>query len=131
MSYHHRLLSNPTLNKAGAQATPVEALCVAYLQNPDLLLTIVDIQAAKDEVKVKEGKLLPHLDLQARKNLVASNDGSSITSAANVFEITTKFNLFNWFSDRAAVGQIIEKMNIANGVRNKACLDTRQLVIIA
>ena len=60
-------LEQPEFYKAGAQATPVEALRVAYLQNPELLSTIEDIQATKDEVKVKEGKFLTRLDLQARK----------------------------------------------------------------
>ena len=124
-------LEQPDFYKAGAQATPVEALRVAYLQNPDLLSTIEDIQAAKDDVKVKEGKFLPRLDLQARKNLGTSNDGRNSTNAADVLELTVNFNLFNGFSDKAAVGQIIEKMNTANDIRDKACVDTRQLVTIA
>ena len=124
-------LEQPEFYKAGAQATPVEALRVAYLQNPDLLSTIEDIQATKDEVKVKEGRFLPRLDLQARKNLGTSNDGRNSTNAADVLELTANFNLFNGFSDKAAVGQVIEKMNTANDVRDKACVDTRQLVTIA
>ena len=124
-------LEQPDFYKAGAQATSVEALRVAYLQNPELLSTIEDIQAAKDEVKVKEGKFMPRLDLQARKNLGTSNDGRNSTNAADVLELTANFNLFNGFSDKAAVGQIIEKMNTANDMRDKACVDTRQLVTIA
>jgi outer membrane protein, adhesin transport system len=124
-------LEQPEFYKAGAQATPVEALRVAYLQNPELLSTIEDIQATKDEVKVKEGKFMPRLDLQARKNLGTSNDGRNSTNAADVLELTANFNLFNGFSDKAAVGQTIEKMNTANDVRDKACVDTRQLVTIA
>jgi outer membrane protein, adhesin transport system len=124
-------LEQPEFYKAGAQATPVEALRVAYLQNPDLLSTIEDIQATKDEVKVKEGRFMPRLDLQARKNLGTSNDGRNSTNAADVLELTANFNLFNGFSDKAMVGQAIEKMNTANDVRDKACVDTRQLVTIA
>jgi adhesin transport system outer membrane protein len=124
-------LEQPEFYKAGAQATPVEALRVAYLQNPELLSTIEDIQATKDEVKVKEGRFMPRLDLQARKNLGTSNDGRNSTNAADVLELTANFNLFNGFSDKAMVGQAIEKMNTANDVRDKACVDTRQLVTIA
>ena len=124
-------LEQPEFYKAGAQATPVEALRVAYLQNPDLLSTIEDIQATKDEVKVKEGRFMPRLDLQARKNLGTSNDGRNSTNAADVLELTANFNLFNGFSDKAQVGQAIEKMNTANDIRDKACVDTRQLVTIA
>ncbi len=124
-------LEQPEFYKAGAQATPVEALRVAYLQNPDLLSTIEDIQATKDEVKVKEGRFLPRLDLQARKNLGTSNDGRNSTNAADVLELTANFNLFNGFSDKAGVSQAIEKMNTANDIRDKSCVDTRQLVTIA
>ena len=124
-------LEQPEFYKAGAQSTPVEALRVAYLQNPDLLSTIEDIQATKDEVKVKEGRFLPRLDLQARKNLGTSNDGRNSTNAADVLELTANFNLFNGFSDKAGVSQAIEKMNTANDIRDKSCVDTRQLVTIA
>lgn len=116
---------------AGVEATPAEALRVAYLKNPDLLSTIEDIQATKDEIKTKEARYLPRVDLQARKNLGTSSDGRNSTNAADVLEVTMSFNLFNGFSDQASVSQSIEKMNTANDVRDKACVDTRQLVTIA
>jgi outer membrane protein, adhesin transport system len=117
--------------KTGAEPTSIEALKVAYLRNPDILSTIEDIQATKDEVKTREAKYLPRLDLQARKNLGTSNDGRNSTSAADLLELTMNFNLFNGGSDKALVGQTIEKMNTATDIRDKACVDTRQLVTIA
>lgn len=124
-------LEQPEFYASGVQATPVEALRVAYLQNPNLLSTIEDIQATKDEVKTKEAKYLPRLDLQARKNLGTSSDGRNSTNAADVLELTMNFNLFNGFSDKASVSQAVEKLNTANDFRDKACIDTRQLVTIA
>ena len=124
-------LEQPEFYKAGAEATATEALRVAYLQNPNILATSEDIQATKDEVKTKEAKYLPRLDLQARKNLGTSSDGRNSTNAADVLELTMNFNLFNGFSDKAAVSQTIEKLNTANDMRDKACIDTRQLVTIA
>jgi outer membrane protein, adhesin transport system len=124
-------LEQPEFYASGAQATTSEALRVAYLKNPDLLSTIEDIQASKDEVKTKEAKYLPRLDLQARKNLGTSNDGRNSTSAADVLELTANFNLFNGFSDKAAISQTIEKLNVSNDLRDKACVDTRQIVSIA
>ena len=56
-----------------------------------------------------EGKFMPRLDLQARKNLGTSNDGRNSINAPDVLELTANFNLFNGFSDKAAVGQAIEK----------------------
>ncbi|MES2636766.1 MAG: TolC family protein, partial [Pseudomonadota bacterium] len=124
-------LEQPTFFSAGVQATPVEALRVAYMQNPNLLSTIEDIQATKDEVRTKEAAYLPRLDLQARKNLGTSSDGRNSTNAADVLELTMNFNLFNGFSDKASVGRAVEKLNTANDFRDKACVDTRQLVTIA
>lgn len=124
-------LEQPEFYATGAQATPVEALHLAYLQNPNLLSTIEDIQATKDEVKSREARYLPRLDLQARKNLGTSSDGRNSTNAADVLELTMNFNLFNGFSDKAAVSQTVEKLNTANDFRDKACVDTRQLVTIA
>ena len=124
-------LEQPEFYSAGAEPTAADALRIAYLKNPDLLSTVEDIQAAKDEVKTKEAKFLPRLDLQARKNLGTSRDGRNSTSAADVLELTMNFNLFNGFSDKAAISQGVEKINSANDIRDKSCVDTRQLVTIA
>ncbi len=124
-------LEQPEFYKAGTEPTATDALRVAYLRNPNILSTSEDIQAAKDEVKTREAKYLPRLDLQARKNLGTSNDGRDSTSAADLLELTMNFNLFNGGTDKALVSQTIEKMNTATDQRDKACVDTRQLVTIA
>jgi outer membrane protein, adhesin transport system len=124
-------LEQPEFYSAGAEATAADALKVAYLKNPDLLSTMEDIQAGMQEVKTKEAKYLPRLDLQARKNLYASNDGRNSSSAADMLELTASFNLFNGFSDKAAISQTLEKLNVSNDLRDKACVDTRQIVSIA
>ena len=124
-------LEAPNFFSSGTEATAADALRVAYLQNPDLLSTIEDIQASKDEVKGKKSRYSPRLDLQARKNLGISNDGRNSTSSADVVELTMNFNLFNGFSDKNIISQTEEKLNTAEDKRDKACVDTRQLVSIA
>jgi adhesin transport system outer membrane protein len=124
-------LEQPEFYSAGAEPTAADALKVAYLKNPDLLSTMEDIQATQAEVKTKQAKYLPRLDLQARKNLHASSDGRNSTNAADVLELTANFNLFNGFSDKAAISQTLEKLNVSNDLRDKACVDTRQIVSIA
>ena len=117
--------------KTGVETTVTDALRVAYIKNPDLLSTIEDIQAVKDEVKTKKARFFPRLDLEARKNLGVSRDGRNSTSAADVLQLTMNFNLFNGFSDKNLLNQTEEKLNSAQDQRNKACVDTRQLVVIA
>ena len=84
-----------------------------------------------NEIKTNEGRYYPRLDLQARKNLGTSSDGRNSTSAADVLELTMNFNLFNGFSDSNLIKQTAEKLNGARDMRDKACVDTRQLVSIA
>lgn len=124
-------LEAPTFFNSGVEPSSAEALKVAYNQNPDLLSTIEDIQASKDEIKTREARYMPKLDLQARKNLGVSSDGRFSTSAADVLELTMNFNLFNGFSDKNLVKQTAEKLNNSQDLRDKACVDTRQLMVIA
>ena len=124
-------LEAPTFFYAGVEPTASAALKVAYNQNPDLLSTIEDIQASQDEVKTKESRYMPKLDLQARKNLGVSSDGRFSSGAADLLELTMNFNLFNGFSDLNSVKQTAEKLNNSKDLRDKACVDTRQIVVIA
>lgn len=124
-------LEAPTFYNAGVEPSSAEALKVAYNQNPDLLSTIEDIQASKDEIKTRESRYYPKLDLQARKNLGVSNDGRFSSNAADLLELTMNFNLFNGFSDQNAIKQTAEKLNNSKDLRDKACVDTRQIVVIA
>ncbi len=124
-------LEAPTFFNSGVEPTSAEALKVAYHKNPDLLSTIEDIQATKNEVQAREARYLPRFDLQARKNLGTSSNGKNSTSAADVLELTMNFNLFNGFSDQNLVRQTAQKLNSAHDMRDKACVDTRQLLVIA
>ncbi|MDO9366386.1 MAG: TolC family outer membrane protein [Methylotenera sp.] len=124
-------LEAPTFFNGGVEPTSTEALKVAYTHNPDLLSTIEDIQAKKNEIKTSESRYMPKLDLQARKNLGTSSDGQYSSSAADVLELKLNFNLFNGFSDQNSIKQTAQKLNGAEDMRDKACVDTRQIVVIA
>lgn len=124
-------LEAPAFFNAGVEPTKLDALKVAYRQNPDVLAAIEDIQASKDEIKTREAKYMPRLDLQARKNLGVSNNGRYNSSAADLLELTMNWNLFNGFSDQNLVKQTGEKLNNSHDLRDKACVDTRQIVAIA
>lgn len=117
--------------KDGVSSTSTEALQLAYKQNPDLLGAMENIVATQQEVKSKQGKYYPRLDFQARKNLDASSDGRNSSSAADIAELTLTFNLFNGLSDISSVSQTAEKLNSTQDLRDKACIDTRQTLVIA
>ena len=124
-------LEAPTFFNAGVEPSAVEALKVAYNQNPDLLSAIENIQSSQEEIKAREARYMPKLDLQARKNLGVSSDGRFSSSAADLLELTMNFNLFNGFSDHNSVNQAAQKLNNSKDLRDKACVDTRQIVVIA
>lgn len=124
-------LEMPTFMQAGVEPSSAEALKLAYFQNPDLLATIEDIQAKEREIKFNEARYVPRLDLQARKNLGTSSDGANSLASADLLELTMNFNLFNGFSDQNLIKQTAEKLNNSRDLRDKACVDTRQVVTIA
>jgi adhesin transport system outer membrane protein len=124
-------LESPTFFNAGVEPSAVEALKIAYNQNPDLLSAIENIQSSQEEIKAREARYMPKLDLQARKNLGVSSDGRFSSSAADLLELTMNFNLFNGFSDHNSVNQAAQKLNNSKDLRDKACVDTRQIVVIA
>jgi len=96
-----------------------------------LLATIEDIQAKEREIDFNRARYMPRLDLQARKNLGTSSDGENSLAAADVVEVVMNFNLFNGFSDQNLIKQTAEKLNNSRDLRDKACVDTRQVVTIA
>lgn len=124
-------LEKPTFTQVGVEKTSAEALKLAYFQNPDLLATIEDIQAKEREIDFNRARYMPRLDLQARKNLGTSSDGRNSIASADVLEVVMNFNLFNGFSDQNLIKQTAEKLNNSRDLRDKACVDTRQVVTIA
>lgn len=124
-------LEVPTFYNAGVEASSEEALKLAYAQNPDLLAKIEGIQASQDEIKAREARYYPRLDLEGRKNLGTSHQGENSVSAADLLQLTMNFNLFNGFSDKNLIKQTAEKLNTSKDLRDKACIDTRQTVVIA
>lgn len=124
-------LETPSFFNSGVEPNVTDALKLAYLQNPDLLSAIEDIQSKEKEIQTNQARYMPRLDLQARKNLGTSSDGRNSNAAADVLELTMNFNLFNGFSDQNLIRQTAEKLNSSRDMRDKSCVDTRQIVSIA
>lgn len=124
-------LEDVTYLNEGLQPTVNQALELAYRQNPELLSSIENIVATQQEVQGTRAKYMPRIDLQARKNLDVNSSARNSSLAADTLELTATFNLFNGFSDKARIGQASEKLNSALDLRDKACVDTRQTLVIA
>lgn len=118
-------------SKAGINPSVTQALSQGYQKNPDLLAAIENIVATQQEVEAKRAKYMPRLDLLARKNLTTSSNGENSLVAADVLELTATFNLFNGFSDKANIDQSLQKLNASQDLRDKACVDIRQTLVVA
>lgn len=117
--------------KDGVEPDANQALMVAYKQNPQLLSAIENIVATQQELEGRKARYMPRLDLQGRKNLDVSSDGRNSSMAADTLELVATFNLFNGLSDKAMIAQAGEKLNTSHDLRDKACIDTRQTLVIA
>jgi len=115
----------------GVEPTAVAALKEAYQKNPDILASIENIVATQQEVEARKGRYYPRLDLQGTKNLYTSSNGENSLAAADVLALTATFNLFNGFTDKSLINQTVEKLNTSQDLRDKACVDTRQTLVIA
>lgn len=124
-------LSSPKVHQNGVESSIQEALDVAYHNNPELLATIEGIEANKDGIDTRKSAYMPRFDLEARKNIQHSRNGRFNDAAADAIELQFSWNLFNGFSDKNAIQQAAQQLNGAKDLRDKACIDTRQTVVVA
>ncbi|MBU2450957.1 MAG: TolC family outer membrane protein [Gammaproteobacteria bacterium] len=107
------------------------ALDTLHRKNPALLAATENIEAAQYEINARRGAYSPKLDFRARTDHTRNYLGDTGDRKHNVAELVVSWNLFNGGSDRAREKQTIEKKNLAFDLREKACRDTRQTLLIA
>ena len=107
------------------------ALDTLYQKNPALLAAIENIEAAQYDLDVRRAAYIPRVDLKARTDNTDNYQGIDGNRVNNVAEVVLTWNLFNGGSDRARDRQYAEKKNVALDLREKACRDTRQTLLIA
>lgn len=124
-------LVDPDYYKIGVDDSVSKALTTAYQKNPDLIAALENIEAGKHEVDNRRARFYPRADAQGTANLGVSDNGKNSTLAADTASLTLSMNLFNGWSDRSAIDQSKQRLNSAEDLKNKACLDVRQLLTIA
>lgn len=107
------------------------ALATLHRQNPALLAASENIEAAQYEIDTRRAAYSPKLDFRARTDHTKNYLGADGQREHNVAELVLSWNLFNGGSDRARERQSIEKKHLAFDLREKACRDTRQTLLIA
>jgi outer membrane protein, adhesin transport system len=115
----------------GLAGSADQVLDAAYKQNPNILAAIENIIAVEKSVSGKKAPFMPRLDLQGRKILDVNDASKNSTLAADTLEVTASWNIFNGFTDKSNLDSAVETLNRSHDLRDKACIDTRQLVAIA
>jgi len=115
----------------GLAGSADQVLDAAYKQNPNILAAIENIIAVEKSVSGKKAPFMPRLDLQGRKVLDVNDASRNSTLAADTLEVTASWNIFNGFTDKSNLDSAVETLNRSHDLRDKACIDTRQLVAIA
>ncbi|WP_374324703.1 TolC family outer membrane protein [Azonexus sp.] len=124
-------LTPQQLTGAALPASPKAALDVLYKRNPTLLAAVENIEAAQYDVEGRRAAYMPRVDLRARTETTKNYQGVSGERDQNVAEVVMSWNLFNGGSDTARERQYVERKHMALEMREKACRDTRQTLLIA
>ena len=115
----------------GMESSADQVLDTAYKQNPNILAAIENIIAIEKSVTGRKAPFMPRLDLQGRKIIDVNGASKNSTLAADTLEVTASWNIFNGFTDKSNLDSAVETLNRSHDLRDKACIDTRQLVAIA
>ncbi len=124
-------ISLPAFLNKELPADASAALLRAQERHGAVLAAIENVRAASSALASRKGAFGPRVDFRLRKeqgsSLTTANSNTNGTSA----EVLLTWNLFNGFSDQARERQFAEQVNVAKDLRDKACRDTRQTVVIA
>lgn len=111
--------------------SPSAAQQQAFKKNPTLLAAVENLEAAQHEIDTKRAAYMPRVDLRARSDNTTNYLGVDGDRVNNVVELVLNYNIFNGGSDVARDRQYVERRNMAQDLRDKACRDIRQTLSIA
>lgn len=121
----------PALAGSAFPAKPNAAVDTLFQKNPSLLAAIENIEAAQYDLYARRAAYSPRVDLRARTDSTDNYLGVTGDRRYDVAELVVSWNLFNGGADRARERQYMERRNLALDLREKACRDTRQTLLIA
>ena len=103
----------------------------AYAHSPVLNSAIENLRSAKSELRGTNANFLPRLDLRVRHSQEKNIEGIIGVEDENAIELVASYNLYRGGSDSARKRQSHENWNTAKELRNSACRNVRQNVIVA
>src|SRR5574343_400343 len=124
-------LDAPAVLSAAFPSDAKSAIGTLYKSNPQLLGASENIEASQYEIYTRRAAYSPKFDFRARTDQTWNYLGADGLRDYKVAELVMTWNLFNGGSDRAREKQSMEKKHLAFDLREKACRDTRQTLLIA
>lgn len=122
---------SPALLKQGIPPNIEEALKLAYQGNPAFNAAIENVRAAQADARGRKANLQPRVDLRAIKDIAFDDEGIEGQRDDQIIELVLNFNLFKGGSDQALIRQYTERLAASKELRDKACRDVRQTLVIA
>jgi adhesin transport system outer membrane protein len=108
-----------------------EALQVAQNKNPQLIASILDINAQNAAVSNRQSPFMPRVDFRAHSDHGNDLNGYSGNWRNDVAEINVSWNLFNGMTDKNLRSKEQELLEAATNRRDKTCKDIRLELQIA
>ncbi len=126
-----KMMYGPTGLSAAMPRHPGEALQVAFRNNPAMRAAVENIEAAYYELEAQRAAFVPRLDIRGNLSSNSNYVGGNYRRNTSLIEAVLSYNIFNGGSDMARMRQFAERKNIALDMREKACRDIRQTLVIA
>lgn len=115
----------------GIPADASAALKMAQSSNASLRAAIENVRSASYATAARRSQFQPRVDLRLKQDRGRDLNGFAGQTNNSVAEVTLNWNLFNGLSDVARTRQYVEQVEVAKGLRDKACRDIRQTMEIA
>ena len=125
------VMFGPAQLSKGFPASAKAAVELALQHNPTLRGAVENAEAAQYDLEARRGAFHPKLDLRVRSDRTDNYQGAAGTRVNDVAELVLNFNIFNGGSDVARNRQYAERRNLSLDLREKACRDMRQTLVIA
>ena len=124
-------MPTPALLDKDVPADAIMAIRESQLRNSTVLAAIENVRSASAALDSRRGALGPRIDFRLRRDRNGSTASSLGSSDSNVAEVVLNWNLFSGGADQARLRQLADQLNSAKDLRDKACRDTRQTLLIA
>lgn len=118
----------------GSSSTPETlpaSLELAYADNPAIVAASENISAAQYQHRNRRSAYQPRFDLRLRGDYGNDLDRIEGTTTDTRAEVVMTYNLFNGNSDRAAINQADDLIDVARSQRDTVCRNVRQQTRIA